>query len=52
MNIADIVIVALLVAAISLAVWLMRRSRAHGNCACCPYAKDCHKAKAKGTSWR
>ncbi len=45
MNVADIVIVVLLGALIALAIWLMRRSRAQGNCACCPYAKDCHKAK-------
>ena len=41
MNPWDVVVAAAIVALVAFAVWLMRRSRAKGGCACCPYAGEC-----------
>lgn len=56
MNPWDFVVAAAIVALVVLAVWLMRRSRAKGSCACCPYAGECEKkpnrkpVKSKGST--
>ena len=43
MNVWDFVVVVAIVALLALALWLMRRSRAKGGCASCPYAGSCAK---------
>ena len=48
MNVWDVVLVIAIAALIVFAVWLMRRSRAKGGCACCPYAGDCEKKQPFG----
>lgn len=47
MNLWDFVVLAAVAALVALAVWLMRRSRAKGGCACCPYAGSCEKKADK-----
>ena len=43
MNIADIIVLAAVIALVVLAIFLLRRSRAKGGCASCPYAKGCDR---------
>lgn len=43
MNAADIIVLVLLVALVALAIFLLRRTKAKGGCAGCPYAKGCDR---------
>ena len=45
MNVWDIVLVAVIIALLVFAVWLMVRSRAKGGCASCPHASSCERQK-------
>lgn len=47
MNPGDFVVIAAVIALVALAVWLMRRSRTKGGCACCPHAGSCAKKADK-----
>ena len=43
MNAADIIVLVLILALVALAVFLLRRTRAKGGFAGCPYAKGCDR---------
>lgn len=42
MNVWDVLLTLCIVAAVVLAVALMRRSKARSGCAVCPFAEGCH----------
>lgn len=43
MNLADVLLIVAIVAALALAVWLIVRSRAKTGCASCPFAEGCSR---------
>ena len=48
MTLADIIIVVLVLAAVSVAVYYIRKEKRQGRCVGCPYAKECAAKKKSG----